>query len=109
MRREADIESERERMRKTQGKQIEIKTNKEYTALLQEIEGVKDAIDRLETEILEMIEKGFYGAAKAFVFTSIIAAVIAAIIITVGVFVFAVVVFVKIIVMFLMIFIFVIV
>ena len=55
-RREADIESERERMRKTQGKQIEIKTNKEYTALLQEIEGVKGAIDRLETEILEMME-----------------------------------------------------
>ncbi|MDP6682131.1 MAG: hypothetical protein QF876_03990, partial [Desulfobacterales bacterium] len=56
VRREADIESERERMRKTQAKQIEIKTNKEYTALLQEIEGIKSAIDRLETEILEMME-----------------------------------------------------
>ena len=57
MRRESDIEAERERMRKTQGKQLEVKTNKEYSALLQEIEGVKENIDRLETEILELMEE----------------------------------------------------
>ncbi len=58
MRRESDLEAERERMRKTQGKQLEVKTNKEYSALLQEIEGVKENIDRLETEILELMEEG---------------------------------------------------
>ncbi|MFQ5915143.1 MAG: zinc ribbon domain-containing protein [Nitrospinota bacterium] len=56
VRREADVETERERLRKAQGKQLEVKTNKEYSALLQEMEAIKGKIDQWETEILELME-----------------------------------------------------
>jgi len=56
MRKEADIETERDHMRKVQAKQLEVKTNKEYSALLHEIEGIKGKIDRFETDILEVME-----------------------------------------------------
>lgn len=56
LKRESDVEAERDRLRKAQGKQLEVKTNKEYTALLHEIDGIKGKIDRLETEILELME-----------------------------------------------------
>ncbi len=57
-RHESEIEAERERMRKTVGKQVEVKTNKEYSALLQEIDGIKEKIDLMETQILEVMEEG---------------------------------------------------
>jgi predicted nucleic acid-binding Zn-ribbon protein len=56
MRGESDIEVERDHMRKVQAKQLDVKTNKEYSALLHEIEGVKNKIDQYETEILELME-----------------------------------------------------
>jgi predicted nucleic acid-binding Zn-ribbon protein len=56
MHRESDIEAERDRMRKVQAKQLDVKTNKEYSALLHEIEGIKNKIDQFETETLELME-----------------------------------------------------
>jgi predicted nucleic acid-binding Zn-ribbon protein len=50
--------------RKKQGRLYEIKTNEEYSAVLKEIEVLKQTASRLETEILELLEAAD-GAAKA--------------------------------------------
>lgn len=54
---ESELEGERERLRRTKGKQLEVKTNKEYTALLQEMELQSRRIDELETSVLELMEQ----------------------------------------------------
>ncbi len=64
MRRETDVEAERERLRSAQAKQLDVKTNKEYSALLREIEGINGKIDQLETQILEMMESAEATAAE---------------------------------------------
>lgn len=60
--RERELEVELERVRKAQARLFEVKTNKEYQALLKEIEAAKKANSDLEEEILllmeEMDEKG---------------------------------------------------
>jgi hypothetical protein len=54
---ETELEAERERLAKSRGRQLEVKTNKEYTALLHEIEGQGRRIDELETSVLELMER----------------------------------------------------
>lgn len=47
-----------EEQRKKQGRLFEIKTNQEYSAVLKEIEALKERQGRLEEEILGLMEKG---------------------------------------------------
>jgi len=54
---EKDLLSEQEKVKKTEGKMPEVKTNKEYQALLTEIEGIKESVGRVEEEILMMMEE----------------------------------------------------
>ena len=54
---EKDIEAEREKARKSQAKLHEVKTNKEYQALLKEIEAGKGVNDKTEEEVLLLMEK----------------------------------------------------
>ncbi len=54
---ETESEAEHERLVKSRGRQLEVKTNKEYTALLHEIEGQGRRIDKLETSVLELMER----------------------------------------------------
>lgn len=56
-RREKDLEVETEKLRKAQGRIFEVKTNKEYQALLKEIEAAKKANSDLEEEILLLMEE----------------------------------------------------
>jgi uncharacterized protein len=44
-------------VRKKQARLFEIKTNEEYTAVLKEIESLKEKTSKLETEILELLER----------------------------------------------------
>lgn len=54
---ERDLEVEVEKVKKSQSRLYEAKTNKEYQALLKEIESVKETIGTLEEEILLLMEK----------------------------------------------------
>ena len=54
---EGELELESERIKRSQLRLLEIKTNKEYQALLQEIEGGKDRNSQREEEIIETLEK----------------------------------------------------
>lgn len=55
--RERDLEVEVEKVKRSQSRLYEAKTNKEYQALLKEIESVKENIGTLEEEILLLLEK----------------------------------------------------
>lgn len=55
--RERDLEVEVERVKKAQARLFEVKTNKEYQALLKEIEAAKQANSDLEEEILLLMEE----------------------------------------------------
>jgi predicted nucleic acid-binding Zn-ribbon protein len=55
--REKDLEVELEKVKRSQARLYEAKTNKEYQALLKEIESVKETIGQLEEEILLLMEK----------------------------------------------------
>lgn len=54
---EKEIEAEREKVKKFEAKLYEVKTNKEYQALLKEIEAAKEANDKTEEEVLLLMEK----------------------------------------------------
>lgn len=54
---EGDLELEQERMRKAQSKLYDVKTNKEYQALLVEIETLKEINSQREIEILEIMDE----------------------------------------------------
>jgi predicted nucleic acid-binding Zn-ribbon protein len=54
---EGELELESERIKRSQLKLLEIKTNKEYQALLQEIEGGKNRNSQREEEIIGMLEQ----------------------------------------------------
>ncbi len=54
---EGHLSLEQERIKKTEGRMFEVKTNKEYQALLTEIETVKGANSREEEEILTLLEE----------------------------------------------------
>ena len=52
------LEEVRQDQRKKQGRLFEIKTNQEYSAVLKEIEVLKERQGRLEEEIIGLMEKG---------------------------------------------------
>jgi uncharacterized protein len=54
---EKDLDVEKDKIKKFESKLHEIKTNKEYQALLKEIETVKEANDRTEEEVLVLMDK----------------------------------------------------
>jgi len=54
---ELEVASKQEELKKLQGQMMSIKTNKEYDALIAQIDSVKEAISERETKILELIEK----------------------------------------------------
>jgi uncharacterized protein len=55
---ELEVEEKKNRIDKYQSQLFKIKNNKEYTALLHEIEGLKADIRILEDRILELMEEG---------------------------------------------------
>ena len=54
---ERELEHQSSEMKKRQGRLLEVKTNKEYSAILQEIQVLKDKQSDLEDEILEVLDK----------------------------------------------------
>lgn len=54
---ELEVSSHQEDLKKLQSQMMSIKTNKEYDALISQIDNVKEAISEEETKILELIEK----------------------------------------------------
>ena len=54
---ELEMGSKQEELKKLQGQMMSIKTNKEYDALISQIDNVKEAISERETQVLELIEK----------------------------------------------------
>ena len=54
---EKDLEEEVEKVKKAEARVLEIKTNKEYQAVLKEIAGAKKLNRQREEEILEILEK----------------------------------------------------
>lgn len=55
--RERELDEEAANQRKRQGRLFEIKTNQEYSAVLKEIEQLKEKISGLETRILELMDE----------------------------------------------------
>lgn len=56
-RKEKELEVEKEKIKKAQAKLYEVKTNKEYQALLKEIEVAQAANDKTEEEIIVLLER----------------------------------------------------
>jgi predicted nucleic acid-binding Zn-ribbon protein len=56
-RKEGQLSLEQEKIKKTEGKMFEVKTNKEYQALLTEIDSLKGATSREEEEILQLLDE----------------------------------------------------
>ena len=56
-RKEKDLDAEKERIKKVQAKLYEIKTNKEYQAVLKETEAAQAANDKTEEEIILLLER----------------------------------------------------
>jgi predicted nucleic acid-binding Zn-ribbon protein len=54
---ERNLSTEQEKIKRSEGRMFEVKTNKEYQALLSEIEAIKDATSREEEEILQILEE----------------------------------------------------
>jgi len=54
---EGHLSSEQDRIKKTEGRMFEVKTNKEYQALLTEIETIKETTSRTEEEILQVLDE----------------------------------------------------
>ena len=54
---EGHLSLEQEKIKKTEGRMFEVKTNKEYQAFLTEIETLKGANSREEEEILQLLEE----------------------------------------------------
>jgi predicted nucleic acid-binding Zn-ribbon protein len=54
---EGDLDLEQERIRKAQSKLYDVKTNKEYQALLMEIDTLKEINSQREIEILEIMDE----------------------------------------------------
>ena len=56
-RKEKELDTEKERIKKVQSKLYEIKTNKEYQAVLKETEAAQSANDKTEEEIILLLER----------------------------------------------------
>jgi len=54
---EGNLNSEQDKIKRAEGRMFEVKTNKEYHALLSEIEAIKEATSREEEEILQVLEE----------------------------------------------------
>ncbi len=54
---ERNLNTEQEKIKRAEGRMFEVKTNKEYQALLSEIEAIKEATSREEEEILQILEE----------------------------------------------------
>ena len=54
---ELEVKAKQEELKKLQAQMMSIKTNKEYDALISQIDNAKETISEKETEILELIEK----------------------------------------------------
>ncbi len=54
---EGRLNLEQEKIKRAEGKMFEVKTNKEYQALLNEIEAIKEASSREEEEILRVLDE----------------------------------------------------
>ncbi len=54
---EKELDADKEKIRKHESRLYEVKTNKEYQALLKEIETVKSTNDKTEEDILTLMEK----------------------------------------------------
>ena len=55
---ERELDEAAQNVKKKQTRLFEIKTNEEYSAVLKEIESLKEKSSKLETEILELLERG---------------------------------------------------
>ena len=62
--REKELEEEAGNQRRKQGRLFEIKTNQEYSAVLKEIELLKEKVSGLETRILELMDEQERGAVR---------------------------------------------
>jgi uncharacterized protein len=54
---EGQLNLEQEKIKRAEGRMSEVKTNKEYQALLSEIEAIKAANSRMEEEILQVLDE----------------------------------------------------
>jgi predicted nucleic acid-binding Zn-ribbon protein len=54
---EGHLNLEQEKIKRAEGRMSEVKTNKEYQALLSEIDAIKEANSRLEEEILQVLDE----------------------------------------------------
>ncbi len=54
---ELEISAKQEELEKLKSRMMSIKTNKEYDALISQIDAVKEAINEKESQVLELIEK----------------------------------------------------
>jgi predicted nucleic acid-binding Zn-ribbon protein len=54
---EGHLNLEQEKIKRAEGKMSEVKTNKEYQALLSEIDAIKEANSRMEEEILQVMDE----------------------------------------------------
>ena len=54
---ERNLNTEQEKIKRAEGRMFEVKTNKEYQALLSEIEAIKETTSREEEEILQILEE----------------------------------------------------
>ena len=54
---EKELEGEKEKIKKLEVRLYDVKTNKEYQALLKEIEAAKEANDRTEEDVLVLMDK----------------------------------------------------
>jgi predicted nucleic acid-binding Zn-ribbon protein len=55
--REGQLNLEQEKIKRAEGRMSEVKTNKEYQALLSEIDAVKEVNSRMEEEILQVLDE----------------------------------------------------
>jgi len=53
---EGHLNTEQEKIKRAEGRMSEVKTNKEYQALLSEIDTIKEANSRIEEEILQVMD-----------------------------------------------------
>jgi predicted nucleic acid-binding Zn-ribbon protein len=54
---EKHLSTEQEKIKRAEGRMFEVKTNKEYQALLNEIEAIKEQTSREEEEVLQILEE----------------------------------------------------
>ena len=54
---ERNLNTEQEKIKRAEGRMFEVKTNKEYQALLSEVEAIKETTSREEEEVLQILEE----------------------------------------------------